>query len=71
MPELILSLISHFTIASDGREYLRVRSVNLRAGDTGVEVEQASSSVHTTVSWLGGFGLSLGCHASSTPFLSL
>jgi hypothetical protein len=48
-----------------------VRSVNLRAGDTGVEVEQASSSVHTTVSWLGGFGLSLGCHASSTPFLSL
>jgi hypothetical protein len=28
-----LSLTSHFTIASDGREYLRIKSIDLQAGD--------------------------------------
>lgn len=36
------SLISHFTIASDGREYLRVKSVKLDdAGGLGYSVQNA------------------------------
>jgi hypothetical protein len=49
----LCSLISHFTIASDGREYLRVKSVDLKSGEeAGVEVEQAGRSGKSTVSSL-------------------
>jgi len=40
--QLMGSLVSHFTIASDGREYLRIKSVKLDEGQQeGYEVESA------------------------------
>ena len=56
---LTTSLVSHFTIASDGREYLRVRSVKLDEGDQrDYQVESArrewdAQSVGLTPPWIG------------------
>ena len=41
--DIVISLMSHFTIASDGREFLRIKSIDLEApGDGNFSVESSA-----------------------------